>query len=141
MRNFNRDKRDFRRRSFGGRVSDRQMHKTICSECGNECEVPFKPTGTKPVYCSECFKKHGGGADSRRFQDRSPRRPSFEKRYEPGPQINEQLEVINRKLDKILEMFKVPFVKEQQDAPAKPKKPIMIAQKKTKTTKKKTSEE
>ncbi|HLD42565.1 MAG TPA: CxxC-x17-CxxC domain-containing protein [Candidatus Nanoarchaeia archaeon] len=33
------------------------MHKATCSECGNECEVPFKPTQGKPVYCRTCFAK------------------------------------------------------------------------------------
>jgi len=32
------------------------MHKAICSECGEKCEVPFKPTGDKPVFCSKCFE-------------------------------------------------------------------------------------
>lgn len=36
----------------------REMHKATCSECGNECEVPFKPSGEKPVYCRDCFQKH-----------------------------------------------------------------------------------
>ena len=42
--------------SHGG--GDREMHKTVCSDCGQECEVPFKPTEGRPVYCRECFKKH-----------------------------------------------------------------------------------
>ncbi|MFH0835384.1 MAG: CxxC-x17-CxxC domain-containing protein [Candidatus Micrarchaeota archaeon] len=36
----------------------RQSYKATCSECGQECEVPFKPTEGRPVYCNECFKKH-----------------------------------------------------------------------------------
>lgn len=35
----------------------REMHKATCSECGKECEVPFKPTEGKPVYCKECYAK------------------------------------------------------------------------------------
>ncbi|NIO43952.1 MAG: DNA-directed RNA polymerase [Candidatus Aenigmarchaeota archaeon] len=35
----------------------REMHKAVCSECGKECEVPFKPTEGKPVFCRECFAK------------------------------------------------------------------------------------
>lgn len=35
----------------------RKMYKAVCSECGKECEVPFKPTEGKPVYCKECFAK------------------------------------------------------------------------------------
>jgi len=43
--------------SFGNRAP-KQMHKVICADCGNECEVPFKPTGDRPVYCRDCFAKH-----------------------------------------------------------------------------------
>ncbi len=42
------------RRDFGG---PREMHKAVCSECKKECEVPFKPTEGKPVFCRECFAK------------------------------------------------------------------------------------
>ncbi len=38
-------------------MEDRQMHKATCSDCGNECEVPFKPTEGKPVRCRDCFAK------------------------------------------------------------------------------------
>ncbi|MFH1063858.1 MAG: CxxC-x17-CxxC domain-containing protein [Candidatus Woesearchaeota archaeon] len=34
------------------------MHKATCAECNKECEVPFKPTEGKPVYCRDCFQKH-----------------------------------------------------------------------------------
>ena len=43
------------RNNYGGL---REMHKAICSDCGNECEVPFKPTEGKTVYCRTCFSKH-----------------------------------------------------------------------------------
>jgi len=36
---------------------DREMHKAVCSECGEKCEVPFKPTEGKPVKCQDCFRK------------------------------------------------------------------------------------
>ena len=42
------------RRDFG----PREMHKAVCSECKQECDVPFKPTEGKPVYCKECYAKH-----------------------------------------------------------------------------------
>lgn len=35
-----------------------EKHKAICDECKQECEVPFKPTPGKKVYCRECFQKH-----------------------------------------------------------------------------------
>ena len=45
----------------GGGGRPREMHKTTCSDCGRECEVPFKPTGDRPVYCRECFVKRRAG--------------------------------------------------------------------------------
>jgi CxxC-x17-CxxC domain-containing protein len=45
-----------RNNSFG----PREMHKAVCSECGAECEVPFKPAEGKPVYCKECYAKKKG---------------------------------------------------------------------------------
>lgn len=51
-------------RSFGGdrggfnsSFGPREMHKATCSECKKECEVPFKPTEGKPVFCKECYAK------------------------------------------------------------------------------------
>ena len=36
----------------------REMHKVTCADCGKETEVPFKPDGTRPVYCRECYQNH-----------------------------------------------------------------------------------
>jgi CxxC-x17-CxxC domain-containing protein len=38
---------------FGG--GQREMFTATCSSCGNTASVPFRPTGNKPVYCSDCF--------------------------------------------------------------------------------------
>jgi CxxC-x17-CxxC domain-containing protein len=91
MGNFNRDNNRDNRfdhnrnsgRSSGPRSFERpEMHHAVCSNCGKDCEVPFKPTGSKPVFCSECFEKQGGngGNDSRRPGGDNFRRPSFERR-------------------------------------------------------------
>ena len=59
------------RRFGGGRNNDRRdgnrnnnfsrgpmkMHKATCSGCKKECEVPFKPTEGRDVFCKECFAK------------------------------------------------------------------------------------
>ena len=145
MGKFNQDnrsgsKRDFEQRDFGKQSfsSDdrrRKMYKAICSSCGKNCEVPFKPTGNKPVYCNECFKKNNVG-DSRRFQDRNLRRPNFEKRYESRPQNNEQFEIINHKLDKMLKILTT-ILNEEKEIQEKPKKRTIIAKKKTKKHKNK----
>lgn len=45
---------------FRGSFGPREMHKATCSECGQECEVPFKPDPNKQVFCKECYKKKKG---------------------------------------------------------------------------------
>ena len=50
---------------FGSR-GPREMHKVTCSECGKETEVPFKPDGTRPVYCKDCYAKHKPARRERR---------------------------------------------------------------------------
>lgn len=44
---------------FGGGFNrgPREMHKAVCAECKQECEVPFKPSGDRPVFCKDCFAK------------------------------------------------------------------------------------
>ncbi|HLA46482.1 MAG TPA: CxxC-x17-CxxC domain-containing protein [Thermoplasmata archaeon] len=47
-------------RDRGARRFDRgprEMHDVVCSDCGKQTQVPFKPDGTRPVYCQECFQK------------------------------------------------------------------------------------
>lgn len=59
---------------FGGRRFNdrpREMHKAVCSECQKECEVPFKPTEGKPIYCKECYFKR---KDSERGEGARPGR-------------------------------------------------------------------
>ena len=73
-REFNRDRRDV------------HMTKVTCSSCGEECEVPFKPSSDKPVYCDECFSKKGKGGSDRSSKD---------------------FAIINEKLDKIMKALKV----------------------------------
>lgn len=104
--------RGFGRRDFGGSSEGGrpQMHKAICSSCGRECELPFKPTGERPVYCRDCFAKNGGG-EKRSFgrDDRnSAPRPSFNKSNEENrasSASNETLNAINSKLDRILRLL------------------------------------
>jgi CxxC-x17-CxxC domain-containing protein len=46
---------DRTRQGFGS--TERTYTRAICAECKKECEIPFKPSGGRPVYCSECFEK------------------------------------------------------------------------------------
>jgi CxxC-x17-CxxC domain-containing protein len=41
----------------GAGSGPRELHQAVCAECGKTCEVPFKPRGDKPVYCSDCFER------------------------------------------------------------------------------------
>jgi CxxC-x17-CxxC domain-containing protein len=36
---------------------ERVLHKAVCADCKKSCEVPFKPSGERPVYCKDCFSK------------------------------------------------------------------------------------
>lgn len=43
----------------GGRgpsAGPRQMFPATCASCGQQTEVPFKPSGNRPVYCRDCFQ-------------------------------------------------------------------------------------
>lgn len=122
MGNYNQDgdnkggfrpaKRDFgRKKSWGGQsFGDRQtvMHPAVCSNCGKDCEVPFRPTNGKPVYCKECF---GDKKNSDRGGER-PQRNDFENRPQPKPhyeggkgndEVKKQLQEIHTKLDRLMQ--------------------------------------
>lgn len=81
MNNYNRDRRP-RRRDSGGRgdYSRPEMFDAVCDECGRKCKVPFKPSGDKPIYCSECFEQVSGGSSRRPERRDSGRRQFREKR-------------------------------------------------------------
>lgn len=132
------------RPGFGrhGRDEDRpQMFKAICAECGDRCEVPFRPTGERPVLCRDCF---GGGNDrrgpSRDNRDRGERggrgeradrdnRREFIK--EPANDFSkEQFDMLNAKLDRILKLITpvISVSKEEQAEVAK--KPAKKSKKK-----------
>ena len=80
----------FNRDSGAGRnSSDRSqiMHKANCSECGNNCEVPFRPTNGKPVLCQNCFAASRNSTDSTSFRNRDEGdfKPKHASRYESAP--------------------------------------------------------
>jgi CxxC-x17-CxxC domain-containing protein len=47
----------FNKGGFRDNDGPREMHKATCAECGEECEVPFKPTEGRDVFCKECYRK------------------------------------------------------------------------------------
>lgn len=109
------------------------MYQAICSNCGDRCEVPFNPTGDKPVFCSNCYGKGGHGS------------------HKGAQHSSGQFDVLNSKLDKILEMLSPASTVEpvSKEKPAQKtkftetkkavKKPVKKAAKKTVTKKKATT--
>ena len=41
----------------GGGGGQREMFTVVCANCGNDATVPFRPSGDRPVYCSDCFNR------------------------------------------------------------------------------------
>lgn len=41
--------------SYGGGYQQRQMYAAVCATCGKDCQVPFEPSGGRPVYCHDCY--------------------------------------------------------------------------------------
>lgn len=37
--------------------SGRQLYNVTCATCGKPAQVPFKPSGDRPVYCKDCYMK------------------------------------------------------------------------------------
>lgn len=105
-------------KKFGGRNSgghgfaDRDsrqssMFRATCAECGQSCEVPFEPRDGRPVYCSNCFEnKKTGDRNFRRPERSNSGRSHFEEKSQNQEQFKGQFDILNTKLDKILQMLK-----------------------------------
>ncbi len=109
----------------GDRGGDRQsfpkeMFKAVCTECSRPCEVPFRPTGGKPVLCRECFINSGGGMSrdndrgdrfpKRDFSDRAPERPRFDNSTTSAPsnkgseEMMKKIDVLTSKVDRLVQI-------------------------------------
>ena len=42
--------------SHNGERREREMFEAVCADCGRTARVPFRPSGARPVYCSDCFQ-------------------------------------------------------------------------------------
>jgi CxxC-x17-CxxC domain-containing protein len=122
----------YRERQFGNnRDRDRerpQMHEAICSDCGKRCEVPFRPSGDKPVYCSQCFSAHRENSAPNNFEKRGYEKPRFQDKdrtvNQSSNQYKEQFEALNAKLDGIIKVLKMltPAVPEKEEKEIKKEK-------------------
>lgn len=94
------------RGGFGGgsRGGASMMHKAICFECSKDCEVPFRPTGNKPVFCSTCFgnkrspERRSGERPERNFE----RGDSFKSRFDDNKFGDNKKIIDNSKMDEIV---------------------------------------
>lgn len=99
---FSSNKR-FGDRDGGGKAF---LYDATCAKCGKACQVPFKPAGGRPVFCSNCFNKPVGGNQPRPLannfnQPRFDDRPRFDGNSNPD-QFKGQFAALNAKLDAIL---------------------------------------
>lgn len=127
--------RDSGRPSFGGgrpsfsggrdRGERSEMFSTTCDQCGKQCEVPFRPSGSKPVYCNDCFggkrdaaSEYGTRTDAPRYEKKDSF--SFGASAKPAhasggsdkqvEELKRQVEALHTKVDKLIALF-------QKDAP------------------------
>lgn len=121
----------FDNRSRGRRDSRRpELHDAVCDECGNDCKVPFRPSGDKPIYCSDCFEKKGGrdggrpsrGGGRRSFGDRGPSRSSGGGASDQSiTKLTESIKTLNIKLDKVISLLPSDSKKKEKPVKAKAK--------------------
>ena len=118
-------------RDRGGRPQGQsELFKATCATCHKSCEVPFRPSGDRPVFCSACFdmqgksEERGGGRDYGNRADSRTARPEYAKprreyvpRREEAPrivkdsgidEIKRQLATIESRLNRILDLLNPP---------------------------------
>jgi CxxC-x17-CxxC domain-containing protein len=94
----------------GGESRPVVLHKAICSSCSKPCEVPFRPTGEKPVYCRDCFAGRAamGGDRSQRkdYRGESTLTPAkntvVPQKSFVNDDLKKQIDSMNIKLDKLM---------------------------------------
>ncbi len=135
-----------------------EMFSTTCAKCSKSCEVPFRPNGERPVFCKDCFvdkrAQFGGDRDHRDAPERPFQKREFTPSYSPVPRpavadpriedLKRQVEVMNKKLDTLVQMIEgiahkhsaapVADVKKVEQTPAKTVKKV-VSKKVTKAKK------
>lgn len=93
--------------SFGGR--DRgpsEKFAATCHTCGKACEVPFRPSGDRPVFCRDCFDPQTTGRrDSfapRQSRDSDLRSSSALERPATTPVVTPALNELIARLDTLV---------------------------------------
>ncbi len=98
--------RDDRRGRDRGPVS---MHQAVCDQCGKTCQVPFRPSGDKPVYCDNCFASKKSGGDNRggyRFAQKSfSNKPAVSSGS--NDEVKKQLVLLNEKMERLIKVVEL----------------------------------
>jgi CxxC-x17-CxxC domain-containing protein len=150
---------NFAKKNWGGGSGGRDrgpvtMHEAVCDECGNSCEVPFRPTEGKPVYCNVCFgdkKKTANNRGEDNFSrknftsNKAPERTDLENNFykENNDAMKKQLEILNVKLDRLINIVegaknnKPAVAEEKREKKAEKITPTVKARKPAKKTVKK----
>ena len=114
---------------------EKRMFDAECDKCGNDCQVPFRPTGERPVYCRECFGKNGPDRESR--PQRAPEARVVEYRVDEFKKLNEKLDAIVAALGRLVPAAPAAPAAPAEKAVEAPKAPKAAAKKKAVAKKKK----
>lgn len=109
-------------KSFGGPRRDdsrpTKMYPATCADCGAATEVPFRPDGSRPIYCKDCLAKReplrrdvaprrdfGAGRETPRYErrdrDAAPRAAAPDMRID---QLVRDVASLGHKLDALAKM-------------------------------------
>ena len=88
----------------GGNNEDREMFNATCASCQKSCQVPFRPSGDRPVFCRDCFGSNAGPSDDRGRRDDRASSPRFERRestssFSSAPSFTPKSPVADSRID------------------------------------------
>ena len=136
-------RRDEGRPNFRSDNRDRVMHQAVCDQCGKPCELPFRPTGDRPVYCSACFegkRETGSNKRSDRFSQNkfSGQKTDFRSSSSRGndDELKKQLVMLNGKMDQLIKAVEAIANTKSINKKAVKKTPIVKIKKSAKKTSK-----
>ncbi len=102
----------------GARSTRPGMHDATCGKCGKACQVPFRPTGERPIFCSTCFANGSGPA---KFTAEGGRPSSIFVGQQDtastggGAKIEARLKAIEDKLDALIEALTEDLDEDEDD--------------------------
>ncbi len=121
-RGGDRGRRDDRGSRSGG---SSEFFPAVCTACKKQCEVPFRPSADKPVYCRDCFMNHDKGfvqdtrpnprrgGDEFKRESHSSQRDTGHSEINTGQkstgndEIKKQIAILESKVNRIIELLTV----------------------------------